>query len=125
MDNYRFAAVSKSEGLHRSAAAILTTLRMLTFRSPRSIFPMWLRSIPARSASDSCEIASCFLAARMAAPSLTRTSAYCSEDETLCIGQSSLYHLFMATVFTTHFHETENENGALLSEHRATAPTCI
>lgn len=42
------AADSNSDGRHDSAAEIFTRLSRVTFRSPRSILPMWLLSMLAR-----------------------------------------------------------------------------
>lgn len=55
-----------------SASATLATLSTLTFLSPRSILPMWLRSSPEASASASCERPRSSRATRIAAPSLRR-----------------------------------------------------
>lgn len=52
------------------ASATRATFKTLTLRSPRSILPMWLRSIPASSASASCDKPRASRAARIAAPSL-------------------------------------------------------
>ncbi|AKM03419.1 hypothetical protein ABD05_25170 [Burkholderia pyrrocinia] len=47
------ADARSSDGRQESAREILTRLSNVTFRSPRSILPMWLLSIFARWASDS------------------------------------------------------------------------
>lgn len=64
-------AISDAMGMPR-ASATLATFNTLTLRSPRSILPMCERSIPAASASASCERPRSSRAVRMAAPSLSR-----------------------------------------------------
>lgn len=71
--SYSPASISRSEGLHPMAVAIRQMLRKVTLRSPRSILPMWERSITAASAKASCESAKAVRRARIAAPSFTRS----------------------------------------------------
>lgn len=78
---YSPAASISSDGFHPSAAAILRTLSRLTLRSPRSILPMCDRSMPAASASVSCERPRAFLRARTARPTcLSHPSLSCCPD---------------------------------------------
>ena len=83
------------------ALAIRLMFKRVTLRSPRSIFPMWERSIPAASAKASCDSPFAFRAALTASPSrLSDPSASCCPD-TLATPHRSPDKGFSATAFTT------------------------
>jgi len=99
---YKPAAVSKSDGRHPRASAMREMLSTVTFRSPRSIFPMWERSSPAASANASCDNVFAFRAARTASPSRFSDPCVSCCPDTLATHYRSLEIAFSATVFTTH-----------------------
>lgn len=68
------AEAMMSEARHSIVAAILMRLSRVTLRSPRSILPMWDRSMAAPSVRTSCLTPRAFLWARMAWPSSLTSS---------------------------------------------------
>lgn len=103
----RPAAASKSEGRQESARAIFTRFRSVTFLSPRSIFPMWLRSMSAMFASASCEMSSSSRRVRIDLPTAPRCASVSVRPDTLSIEVWSRYHARLATAFTTHCDVTD------------------
>ena len=65
---YSFASAKTFSTVTPRASAIRNRFNAVTFLSPRSILPMWDRSIPAWCANCSCEMPNTSRALRMARP---------------------------------------------------------
>jgi hypothetical protein len=100
---YRPALANNSEGVIFRASAIRSTLSAVTLRSPRSIFPVWLRSIPEICASASCETFCALRTSLIAQPKAFRRRS--SSADRGILATSALFQKVhtQATGYMTHF----------------------
>ena len=100
--NYSFASRKISATVVPSASAIRNKFKAVTFRSPRSIFPIWERSIPAWCASPSCETSKARRARRMELPKARSFRRSSSVRGLLDTNAPSQEVHSQATGYTTH-----------------------
>lgn len=86
--DYRPALSKISDGKQDNPRAIRSRFVKETLRSPRSIRPIWLLSIPQRKDSSSWEIPRSFLRQRIAAPSADSSSLFATSAGTVFIAVS-------------------------------------
>ena len=100
---YSSALENISEGCTPRALATRSRLSAVTLRSPRSILPMWDRSIPALYAKASCDTLCALRTSRIAWPKALRRRSSSSVRGLLDTDAPSQQVHQQATVFTTHF----------------------
>lgn len=100
---YSSALENISDGCTLSALATRSKLSAVTLRSPRSIFPMWERSIPALCANASWDTPRAFRTSRIARPNAFRRKFSSSVRGLLDTRAPFPKVHYLATVFTTHF----------------------
>lgn len=108
-DYQRPASVRMFEGSVPSARAILKRFKNVTLRSPRSILPMWARSIPTSSANASCERLSDLRFFRITSPTRKSTPSPSVCPEIRCIQHCSSSAALNSTAFTTQNNSLSNE----------------
>jgi hypothetical protein len=100
---YNSALENISDGCTPSALATRNRLSAVTLRSPRSILPMWDRSMPALCAKASCDTLCALRTSRIAWPKALRQRSSSSVRGLLDTAAPSPKVHQQATVFTTHF----------------------
>jgi hypothetical protein len=100
---YRPALAKSSDGATFKASAIRSRLSAVTLRSPRSIFPVWLRSIPEICASASCETFCALRMSLIAQPKAFRRRSSSADRGMLATRAPFQKAHIQATGYTTHF----------------------
>jgi hypothetical protein len=100
---YRLALAKSSDGAIFKASAIRSRLSAVTLRSPRSIFPVWLRSIPEICASASCETFCALRTSLIAQPKAFRRRSSSADRGILATTAPFQKVHIQATGYTTHF----------------------
>jgi hypothetical protein len=100
---YKPALAKISDGAIFKASAIRSRLSAVTLRSPRSIFPVWLLSIPEICARASCETFCALRMSLIAQPKAFRRRSSSADRGILATSALFQKAQIQATGYTTHF----------------------